>query len=786
VRPSVRARVAATWLLLALSLAAAALYTGIRLATPSDGARVAFYGGAWSSAGIRIAPIDQPAPGLEEGDLVVSVAGRSMNAWLGVALDPEVARPAGSAPIPYAVVRDGSPLAVDVAWAVPAVGATLLAGWSVILFSLGTAAIAAFVFVRRPDEPAATALVLAACGAAGSSIPWFLGTTVSDVVRGGPFVLHAVVTGPLYMLLWPAGLHLALVFPARAAGVRRHPLVLPVIYVASLGSYAAITLITWLTAPTGLDWVGTWPLTQVAVVVPLLGITVATIAYRYLRTHDPVRRARIRLATLGAAASGVLGLVLFMGPILLVGRPLVPDSALGLLALPLPLGLAGGILRDRLFDIDVVVNRTLVYGSLTVGVLATYAAVTAVLTGFVGSDQGYGVSLLAAGSAALAALPLRDALQRAVNRLMYGQRDEPWQVMHTLGARLEWAADPDRAFPAIAETVAETLRLPYVAVEVTDEVGRGMVVAEHGTPARAVESIPLVHGAEPVGRLVLGRRGGERAFRSDELDLLRDLARQAGAAIHAQRLRSALADSRARLVVAREEERRRLRRDLHDGLGPALAAIGMRAETSNALLADDPAAARQQLDALTIDVQSALLDVRRLVDGLRPPALDELGLVGAISQQASRLGGGQDGSGGTGGAAGSPTIEVHGDAATVPALPAAVEVAAYRIAVEAMTNAVRHAGARWCRVRLTSGRQLTIEVTDDGRGLPEQPRAGTGLESMRDRATEVGGEVTVEPRAGGGTRVVAHLPLAGARSADEGASRPGYDPTTPAVGGSTP
>jgi signal transduction histidine kinase len=375
------------------------------------------------------------------------------------------------------------------------------------------------------------------------------------------------------------------------------------------------------------------------------------------------------------------------------------------------------------------------------------------MTSLLGADQGYGVSLLAAGLAALAALPLRDALQRTVNRLMYGQRDEPWRAMRTLGVRLEWAAELDRAFPVIADVVADALRLPYVAVEATDEVGRRMIVAEHGTPSRTVESVPLVHGAAPVGRLVLGVRSGEREFRPAELELLRDLARQAGAAIHAQRLRDDLARSRERLVIAREEERRRLRRDLHDGLGPSLAAIAMRAEASAAVLEDDPDAARQQLDALGREVRTALADVRRLVDGLRPPALDELGLLGAIGQQAARLDGDANRD------PGATAIRVEGGPAALPALPAAVEVAAYRIAVEAMTNAVRHAGARSCLVQVSAGAQLTIEVVDDGRGLPDAPRAGTGLESMRERAAELGGEVSLERGPDGGTRVLARLPI---------------------------
>jgi signal transduction histidine kinase len=748
-----RVRRIATWLALAASLGAGLAFVAVRIATPSDGARVAFYGDAWTSAGILIAPIDQPAAGLRSGDLVQAVDGRPLDAWLGDALDPGAARPAVGAPIPYAIERDGAASTVDVRWAAPAIGATLLDGWSVILFSLATAAIAAFVFWRRPDEPAASALILAACGAAGSSVPWFLGTTVSDVVRGLPFVLHGLLIGPLYMLLWPAGLHLALVFPVPIRAVRRRPAIVPAIYGAVFAAYALLSLGAWLASPSALDWVGSWPTIQVVIVVPMLILTVATIVIRYVRTGEPARKAQMRLATLGVAASGALGLVLFMGPELVIGRPLIPASALGLTALPLPLSLAAGILRDRLFDIEVVLNRTLVYGGLTLAILATYAGAAAGLAAMFGGGQTYGVSLLAAGLAALAALPLRDMLQRAINRLLYGQRDDPWRVMHTLAARLEWAADPGRAFPAIADTLAEALRLPFVAVEVTDEVGRTIVAAEHGHRVAVVESVPLVHGAEPVGRLVLGHRAGEHGFRSDELDLVRDLARQAGAAIHAQRLRDDLARSRERLVVAREEERRRLRRDLHDGLGPALAAIGMRAETSAAVLGDDPTLARHQLDLLSTEIRDALADVRRLVDGLRPPALDELGLVGAIGQQADRL------DGGTGREPGGASIRVEAEPAVLPALPAAVEVAAYRIAVEAMTNAVRHAEARSCRVRLAAGSQLTIEVVDDGRGLPQVPRAGTGLESMRERAQELGGDVAIERGSDGGTRVLATLPI---------------------------
>lgn len=751
-----RLRRLATWLALIGAVGAALLFVWVRATTPSDGGRVAFYGEAWSTAGVVISPIDAPAAGLEDGDLIAAVNGRSLEAWLGDATDPSILRPDAAVPMPYLIARDGVAERTEVTWVVPAIGGTLLQGWSILLFSVAMAGVAAFVFARRPDEPAATALIFLACGAAGSSVPWFLGVTASDVVQGTPFLLHTVVTGPLYMLLWPAGLHLALVFPTPMPAVTRHRWLIPAAYALAFGMYALATLIGWITAPSLLDWVGTWPIAQTVVVVPFLAVSLALFIRNYRRTTDPAARIRIRWAWLGAAASAAIGLVAFMLPELLVHRTLLPPSWIGLSALPLPLGLAAGILRDRLFDIDVVIRRTFIYGGLTFGVVASYAAVTSAVTAIVGDAGGFGVSLLAAGVAALVALPLRDVLQRAVDRMLYGERDEPLRAMRRLGQRLELAADPDRAFPAIVDTVADALRSPYVALEVDDVVGRSVAVAQRGTPQPAVVTVPLVHGVDRVGSLMIGVRSGERGFRPDELLLLDELARQAGTAVRAMRLRADLAGSRERLVLAREEERRRLRRDIHDGLGPSLASIGLRAEASAELLTTDPEAAKRLLGELSDEVQTTLTEIRRLVDGLRPPALDELGLMGAIRQQASRLEGAV-------GERPPTSISLVATPDPLPGLPAAVEVAAYRIVVEALTNAVRHAEARTCLVQLTVDEELVIEVDDDGRGLPTRVVAGTGLESMEARAVELGGSLRIDRGRHGGTRLEARLPISGLR-----------------------
>ena len=751
-----RIRRTALWLLLGASLAAPIVFVWVRDHTPSDGARVSWYEDAWSAEGVLIAPIDAPAAGLQDGDQVRAVDGRTIDAWLGEILNRSAEPPRPDAPKSYDIARDGNPLTVDVTWAVPAIGSTLVAGWGFIIFSIAFGVVGAFVFWRKPDEPAAVPLVLIASAAAGSSVPWFLGTTVSDVVVGTPFLLFAFLTGPLYMVLWPAALHLAFVFPRRPAFVERHPWLVPGAYVVGLGAYVLAMVAGYLVSPTLSEWLGTWPLNQLAIVVPLLTVTLVVFVRSYRRTSDDAERNRMRWAAFGAVASGITTLALFWFPELLLGRPVVPSSWLGIVALFFPFGLAFGILRYRLFDIDVVVNRTLVYGGLTVGVLASYAFVAAALRQLVGPGQGFGVELLATGAAALIALPLRDVLQRTVNRLMYGRRDEPWQAMRRLGQVLEWAADPDLAFPAIVDTLADDLRLPFVSLAVVDADGTTRTVAERGERRGPTVVLPLDHGRERVGQLELGVRPGESGFRMDERRLLEDLARQAGTAINAIRLRDVLARSREQLVVAREEERRRLRRDLHDGLGPSLAAIGLRAEASAASLDDDPERARVLLEELGTDVRSALADIRRLVDGLRPPALDELGLLGAIEQQARRLE--------TGGANGATAIAVRGDPTPLPELPAAVEVAAYRIAVEALTNAVRHAAASACRVELAAdgGSTLRVQVVDDGQGLPAEVVPGMGLESIRARAEELGGSLELDRVTGGGTRVVALLPIGAA------------------------
>jgi len=399
-------------------------------------------------------------------------------------------------------------------------------------------------------------------------------------------------------------------------------------------------------------------------------------------------------------------------------------------ALYVALGIA--ILRYRLFDIDVLINRTLVYGALTAAIVGLYVVTVGGLGTLLKVEGNLLISLLGAGLIAVLFAPLRDRLQRGVNRLMYGERDDPYTVLARLGERLESTLTVDAALPVIVETIAGALRLPYTAIMIKQADGSMKTVAQHGTPPPASIMLPLSYQQEVVGQLVLAPRSPGESFTAADRRLLDDLARQVGVVVHAVRLTTALQHSRERLVMAREEERRRLRRDLHDGVGPQLAALTLRLEAARNRL-DGNAEMSDLLRDLAEQVRVIVGDIRRSVYGLRPPSLDELGLVAAVEEVAAQYG--QSGLG--------VTVEAETD---LPAFPAAVEVAIFRIVQEALTNVARHANARHCTVRLSldgNADTVRLEVEDDGRGIGRGPSTGVGLASMRERAEELGGRFAV-------------------------------------------
>jgi signal transduction histidine kinase len=404
------------------------------------------------------------------------------------------------------------------------------------------------------------------------------------------------------------------------------------------------------------------------------------------------------------------------------------------------------IVQPDIVSIEDLFGRTLVYGALSVAIVAIDLAFLAGVTALLGDslDQRQVVLLVLLLSAVLYG-PLRHRLWMAVRRLLLGDRDNPYDAVAGLASTLETTDEGPGQLAAVARAVASAFRVPFVRVEV-DRGGGERLIATYGDPVGATRSLPITYRDAVVGQLVLPARGLRgRLSRRDE-QLLGDLVRQAATAARTSRLADELQDSRERLVVAREEERRRIRRDLHDGLGPALSGVVFRLESAKLLVERDPAAAVAHIEATSDHVQDVVADVRRLVHELRPPALDDRGLVGALQQHAEGLS--------------SNGLVVHVEADDLGPLTAAVEVAAYRIAGESLTNVARHAAAHTCVVRLTdTGDELLVEVADDGTGIAADAQAGVGLVSLRERAAELGGrsEVTCPP--GGGTVVRAWLPM---------------------------
>jgi signal transduction histidine kinase len=415
--------------------------------------------------------------------------------------------------------------------------------------------------------------------------------------------------------------------------------------------------------------------------------------------------------------------------------------AIGAVAVPVAMTVA--VLRYRLYDLDQIVNRSVVWLVMTLLVVVGFVGLVAVIRAVLFGGDATRASLAATGLIAVAFEPLRRWIQGAVNRMLYGNRDDPYKVIAQLRELLGQRVEPHALLPLVTETVARSLQLPYVAVELTEDSQRRLH-AEFGKPVSAVEAFDMVVHGKKIGRLLVATRGPHSMFTRRESLLLRDIATDAAVAAEATRLVRDLQQSRERLVLAREEQRRRLRRDLHDGLGPSLAGMSMQVWTARTLL-PQPSRVTDILEALAHDLDKCKSEVRQLVDELRPPALDN-GLEAALREVCRSFD--------------SPTLSVRLRVdQSLGELPAAVEVAVYRIVAEALTNAARHADASSCTVTVERSAGLAVEITDDGIGIDGSATGGVGLGSMRERAAELGGTCTVTAASTTGTVVSIRIPL---------------------------
>ncbi len=549
----------------------------------------------------------------------------------------------------------------------------------------------------------------------------------------------AVVCGPGFVLAWAVlGVFALLLFPTgRLPSPRWRWLAWIAVAGGVVAAVARTVSPTTSTVPALPNPLAVGPAAPVArsaagigmsVVVVCALVSALSLIVRYRRAAEE-ERAQLRWL---AVAVGLLLLALPAGA--LDARAATVMFVVGGSAIPVAVAIA--ITRYRLYDLNYLVSRSLIYLLLSAAVVVAYVGVV-VAPAAVLHGRAIGSVALAAVVIPLVAAPLRSAGHRAVNRTLYGAVGEPHRVVSALSEQLERAVEIEEVLPTVVRALGSELRLPYVAIL----YGDGELLAERGVRQALVEEVPLRYRGEDVGTLLVSPRSGtDRLDRRDHAALA-EIARHAGSAVHAVGLTDALRRSRDAVVEAREQERRRLRRELHDRAASTLAAVLLGLER----LAREPEPGLA--DTLHRETAAVLATLRGLMDELRPSALDDLGLVGAVEGRAADV------------------AAVTGVAVTLHAprclgtLPAAVEVAAYWVVGEGLRNVQRHADARSCAVTLErTGSALIVSVVDDGKGAAGAAR-GIGLRSLEERVREAQGSLLIGTPPGGGTSLEARFPV---------------------------
>ena len=397
------------------------------------------------------------------------------------------------------------------------------------------------------------------------------------------------------------------------------------------------------------------------------------------------------------------------------------------------------------FDVDVVIRRAVLAGATLAAGLAVYAAVVALVSMAIADDAAGSWPTTAGAAVAIAGLgPLSVVIRRGVNRVFYGRRDDPYAVVTETSRRLTGAADPIDGIAATLRSVTDQLRIPYAAVVGVD----GSIVSASGGALHGDEptQIPILHQGSPRGTLVVGHRRGSATMTRGEVHLLDDIAVQLGPALAAVEQIEDLRAAQRALVAARNDERLRIQRDLHDGLGSVMTGITLKlAAATNHLGRDETVAAGPLVQEARVDIERALLDIRRLVYSLGDPTAPSRPLADVLAEDIAHI-------------AGSTDLQVTLDLAGVPVLPADTAEQVRRIVGEAVTNVVRHAEARRCTVRAcVNDDHIEIVVHDDGLGVSDRP-AGVGRRTMAKRAEQVGAMLQVSGDAGLGTTVSLALP----------------------------
>ena len=742
-RPALVAAIVATLLL----LGTAALIV-LRVLAPSDGSVIDSGDNALPAGQVVVQGVTSDS-GLRVGDRVLAIGDRQL-----ASVTIPGAAPAGRPGdvVDYQVVRDGGTITVPVRLSTFPFLRQLADNWPTLLVEFALIVVSGFLFLRRPGQPAVHAAVIAtACAVftgAGSGYPHL---EAYDLVAGTQFWRWSA--GELaYALLWAMILHFAFVFPT----VPRRPHLgrwLALGYAGPLVMHAGLVGYALVAGRTGLALLGLVASPALVAQLTYPAVVVVVLVVKYRRTIDLSVRRRLRWLAGSLGLAGALYAGLWAIPEAIGGTGLLPDSLHPLVFLPVPIMVALAVLMDGALDIDIAMSRSMVYGVQILVAAALYATAAGLITLFRPADSGFLTQVIAVTLVALLVHPVRARAERWINLRFFGNAVDPYRVMSVLATQLQTTPTPAAMLPGIVEAIGIALRLPHVAIELV----RGdttETAASFGKPTGLLLRLPITYQNERVGFLVAAARSNRDDFTSRDRQLLADIAGHAGAVTEAVRLTNDLQHKGRELIRAREEERRRLLRDLHDGVGSQLAAVSLGLQAARSSVSGDPDGAERLLSRLSTELTASIQEIRRVAYDLRPPVLDQLGLTTAVREYASTLSRG----------ASAPLTVVLDMPDHLPTLPAAVEVAAYRIICEALTNVARHGRTDRCAVKIRidgakTGGGLELEVLDDGMGLPQKPRFGVGLASMRERAAEVGGMCTIEPRRPRGTVVRAVLPV---------------------------
>ncbi len=741
------------WLVLVIVLlmyAGAAIFLLLRMSHPSDGTRLWIRPQTTAASPVSALPLNSETSDLRASDKVIGIDGKPITYWADMFLQFNLSHPIWDfgRQVIYTVQRDDQRFDIPIMLSPYPLSLILRENLLTVLFLIAIQVASGWLFIHRPDERSAQTLLLASSGLAAFSVCWFLGTDLVLFVSASLIlVYYRVLTFVLLMVMCAALLHFTLLLPRlQSEEALKQPIVW-LIYVIPYPLYAVFLILSYTTDT--LEWMRLWEqgIWVVMIACLITGLFAAGMKYRYLRNV----LARRRLVTVIAAFIMTAVLAIMEGLIpLSVGNEAGSNwEVIPLVTLPIALSLVLAVLFYRLFDIRIAIQRTLVWSALTAVIVTVYIGVVGTLSILFNQRNDPILALVATGVVAVLFHPVRERLQRVVNKLVYGERDSPYKVITGLTKRLEGAIVPQIALNMIVETLCEALKLPYTAIELVEN-DTYILIAEYGLgasiPANECLSFPLKYAEGTLGRLLISPHQSGEGLSLQDHRLISGLIHEAEVTIQTARLTVDLQRSREKIIVAREEERRRLRRDLHDGLGPSLASLMLQVDTTRNLLHTNIPKAETILVELKTQIQNAIADVRRIVYELRPPILDELGLIAALEEKARQLGQ-------------SAKLIVKVDAPTLPPLPAAIEGALYRIALEALTNTIRHAQATECTIRIELNGELRLEIVDNGKGLHNQGQHGVGIRSMQERAAELGGKCVVEMSPQGGTRVLAALPI---------------------------